>query len=258
MKSFLYNQLRDRWRNFINDSRTEKFDKDLFKKFPHLNYLENNGFAYAILNNISFEIEHCSENFYEVLGLDEINFTRYGTSVFIEAIDKNQSNFLSLLPQYFQEYWHNIALGKRKDIIRSTIGLKFQHKEKGTIRLSIQTHILEVNSLEAPTYLLVIYQDISYMMKDDFYWFRFSHIDKMEKAMVYHDGYKEVLKDDILSPREKEILILIVEGKTTNEIADSLFISRTTVNNHRQNMLNRMGVKDTTGLISLSKLCQLI
>ncbi len=258
MKSFLFSQLRDRWYNFIREPKNGQFDKDLFIKFPHLKYLENNGFAYAILNNISFEIEHYSSNFYEVLGLDEMNFIRHGTSEFIDAVDKSQSNFFILLPHYFQEYWQNIAIGKKKDIIRKTIGLKFHHKEKGIIRLSVQTHIMEVNSFEAPTYLFVIYQDISYMMKDDFYWFRFSHVDKTEKVLVYHDGNKEVLKDDIISLREKEILTLIVEGKSTDEISKLLFISKTTVNNHRQNMLNRLGVKDTTGLIILSKLCQLI
>ena len=162
------------------------------------------------------------------------------------------------MPHYFQEYGQNLALEKRKDIIRKTIGLKFNHKEKGIIWLAVQTHILEVNSFEAPTYLFVIYQDITYMMKDDFYWICFAHIDKTEKVMVYHDGNKEILKDDIISMREKEILKLIVEDKNTDEIADSLFISRITVNNHRQNMLNRMGAKDTTGLTTLAKLCQLI
>ena len=73
--------------------------------------------------------------------------------------------------------------------------------------------------------------------------------------MVYHSDLDITLKGDILSVREKEILRLIIEGKSTNEIALELFISRTTVNNHRQNMLNRVGVKDTTGLIILMKLC---
>ena len=73
--------------------------------------------------------------------------------------------------------------------------------------------------------------------------------------MVYHSDLDITLKGDILSVREKEILRLIIEGKSTNEIAKKLFISRITVNNHRQNMLNRVGVKDTTGLIILMKLC---
>ena len=73
--------------------------------------------------------------------------------------------------------------------------------------------------------------------------------------MVYHSDLNITLKGDILSVREKEILRLIIEGKSTNEIAKKLFISRITVNNHRQNMLNRVGVKDTTGLIILMKLC---
>jgi DNA-binding CsgD family transcriptional regulator len=69
---------------------------------------------------------------------------------------------------------------------------------------------------------------------------------------------KEVLKGDIISTREREILLLISEGKNTDDIAKKLFISRITVNNHRQNMLNRIGVKDTTGLITIAKLCKLI
>ena len=73
--------------------------------------------------------------------------------------------------------------------------------------------------------------------------------------MVYHSDLDITLKGDILSVREKEKLRLIIEGKSTNEIAKKLFISRITVNNHRQNMLNRVGVKDTTGLIILMKLC---
>jgi DNA-binding CsgD family transcriptional regulator len=37
-----------------------------------------------------------------------------------------------------------------------------------------------------------------------------------------------------------------------------LFISPNTVNNHRQNMLNRLGVRDTTALVQLCKTCGII
>lgn len=52
-----------------------------------------------------------------------------------------------------------------------------------------------------------------------------------------------------LSRREKEILALIVEEHTTSEIAKALFISFGTVETHRRNMLNKLGLRNTAGLV---------
>lgn len=54
-----------------------------------------------------------------------------------------------------------------------------------------------------------------------------------------------------LSKREKEILKLILEEHTTQEIADKLFLSAGTVETHRRNMLNKMGVRNTAGLVRI-------
>lgn len=53
----------------------------------------------------------------------------------------------------------------------------------------------------------------------------------------------------ILSTREKEILRMIGEGKTSNEIADQLFISKSTVDTHRKNILKKMDLYGKTDLI---------
>lgn len=49
-----------------------------------------------------------------------------------------------------------------------------------------------------------------------------------------------------LSGREKEILTMIQNGKKSKEIAEALFISINTVNRHRQNILEKMRVGNTT------------
>lgn len=49
----------------------------------------------------------------------------------------------------------------------------------------------------------------------------------------------------LLSEREKEILQLIAHGKTSKEIASFLSISIHTVNRHRQNILEKLGVKNS-------------
>ena len=52
-----------------------------------------------------------------------------------------------------------------------------------------------------------------------------------------------------LSAREKEILGLIIDEKTTQEIATQLFISFGTVETHRRNIMIKLGVKNTAGLV---------
>lgn len=52
-----------------------------------------------------------------------------------------------------------------------------------------------------------------------------------------------------LSRREIEILLLIAEGLTNNEIAEKLFTSRRTVEGHRQNILEKTGARNTATLI---------
>jgi DNA-binding NarL/FixJ family response regulator len=52
-----------------------------------------------------------------------------------------------------------------------------------------------------------------------------------------------------LSPRELDVLKLICQEKNTQEIADALFISYNTVETHRANILLKVGVKNTAGLV---------
>ena len=60
-------------------------------------------------------------------------------------------------------------------------------------------------------------------------------------------GAKE-LPDDPLSARESEVVKLIAEGYTSKEIGDTLFISEKTVERHRSNVLEKLGLRDRVAL----------
>jgi DNA-binding NarL/FixJ family response regulator len=53
---------------------------------------------------------------------------------------------------------------------------------------------------------------------------------------------------DVLTPRELEVLKLIAEAHTSKEIADLLFISIKTVERHRQNILDKLGMRNRVEL----------
>ncbi|MFJ8595240.1 response regulator [Streptomyces sp. NPDC093598] len=52
----------------------------------------------------------------------------------------------------------------------------------------------------------------------------------------------------ILTPREEEVLKLVAEGHSSKEIADLLFISIKTVQRHRANLLQKLGLRDRLDL----------
>lgn len=60
---------------------------------------------------------------------------------------------------------------------------------------------------------------------------------------------KANLSDVHLSDRELEVLKLICEGYSNNEIAEKLFISAHTVDGHRRNLISKTGVKNAPNLV---------
>ena len=84
-----------------------------------------------------------------------------------------------------------------------------------------------------------------------------------EKGFYYNANVMEVIRDNMmgknpvkpqrsfeveLTGREKEVLQLICEECTNQEIADKLFISNRTVEGHRNNLLSKLGCRNTAGL----------
>ena len=52
-----------------------------------------------------------------------------------------------------------------------------------------------------------------------------------------------------LSKRELEIIAMIADGLTNKDIAEKLFLSTHTVTTHRKNVMNKLGVKNTAGIV---------
>ena len=77
-------------------------------------------------------------------------------------------------------------------------------------------------------------------------------LDKIRSAAQIEESNAEARIHVDISERESEILQLIGEGYTNMEIADKLFISKRTVEGHRQNLIDKMGVKNSAALIKIA------
>jgi DNA-binding NarL/FixJ family response regulator len=115
----------------------------------------------------------------------------------------------------------------------------------------------------------LLYQAISsgadgYVLKEDSDKELYSAIKKVRQGKIYiSPRLTEGLTNDLtqtrrgifkpafepLTKREMEVLRLIAQGKSSKEIANLLFISIRTAQNHRFKIMNKLGIKKTTDLI---------
>lgn len=78
-------------------------------------------------------------------------------------------------------------------------------------------------------------------------------LDELDNANINDPAIRNngTHKNELFTKRERQILTLLSDGKSSNEIAQELFISVNTVRNHRASMLLKAKVKNTVQLLRL-------
>ena len=134
------------------------------------------------------------------------------------------------------------------------------------IRPEVKILILTMHKDKEYLYLALSAGAKGYLLKEDADKELFSAIEKVRQGKTYisphfseeivddlvqvgRGGAKTVFEVDPLTPREREVLKLIAEGKSSKEIAQLLFISVPTANNHRANIMGKLGVNKATDLV---------
>jgi DNA-binding CsgD family transcriptional regulator len=131
---------------------------------------------------------------------------------------------------------------------------RMQHKLGHYVRLLQQVITIETDENGAIIKTMGIHSDITDLKNEGLPVLSFIGLDgEPTYENVQVEGKFSFLKpDERFSPREKEILNKLIQGKTSEEIAKELFISKETVNTHRRNMLSKCDVKNTMELVNRS------
>lgn len=105
-----------------------------------------------------------------------------------------------------------------------------------------------------------------YLLKEDADTELFSAIDRIREGKIYvspsfkeyileewsrshRSDYRPTFQPDHLTPRERQVLKLIAEGKTSREIAELLFVSVRTAEHHRTNIMDKLNLRRTADLV---------
>lgn len=128
---------------------------------------------------------------------------------------------------------------------------------KTLLRRNPELKIIALTNLDQLTYLQGM-KDAGargYLLKN-------SSVDEIESAIrkvmagketwLGREDMRESIHDHnqlLLTRREIEVLRLIAEGLTNHEIAEKLFVSDSTVDSHRKNLISKLQVKNTAALV---------
>jgi RNA polymerase sigma factor (sigma-70 family) len=77
-----------------------------------------------------------------------------------------------------------------------------------------------------------------------------SRVTQQLSSALRDEAARETSRDRIeqLTPREKEVLVRVAEGRTSREIAEEFGISHRTVETHRESIMRKLGIRTVAGL----------
>jgi DNA-binding NarL/FixJ family response regulator len=138
-------------------------------------------------------------------------------------------------------------------------------REIRTIQPNVKVLILTMHDNKEYLHQTITAGADGYLLKDDANKDLFSAIERIRDGKNYISprlseelttDWAKIRKGEIAPPesepltlREREVLKLIAEGKSSKEIADLLFISPRTAERHRANMMEKLNLKKTADLI---------
>lgn len=122
-------------------------------------------------------------------------------------------------------------------------GTRYVHKLS---KYNIQGYVLKNASLEE------LLQALRAVVDGGTYFSKDIHIGDRDEDFRNTITIEDKQIDEILSRRELEVLRLICKEYSNAEIADKLFLSVSTVETHRKNLIAKLGVNNTVGLVKFA------
>ena len=215
----------------------------------HISFLESlsilQNSVVSIFDLAQMEHAYLSPNFADLLGWDPEKVSSPETEYIDQRMHPDD------LLHFNQVSWQFFELILRVDpvwreqmkFIKLIMDYRTQGKDGNYVRVIEQHKLLELDKY-GNAWLSMSVMDIS-PDQDMTSLCRYRLVNTLT-GQLYHFPSVELITEHKLSFREKEILQLLGKGLISKQIADKLFISVNTVNTHRQRIIEKLNVSNTT------------
>lgn len=213
------------------------------------------GTALAILDISTFQYAGIWGNLESLLGWTKEELFEGGVPFYVSKFLPADQRGFAIVSQYFNDYIGMLGPADLRQV-RLLYDYKITRKDGRQVRVGQESIILKADEAGRIVYLLALVSDISHLKKEGRQHFCFQNGPE-SRLYVIDNETDACVQLEMLSKRETEIARLLGQNMTSEQIADRLSISLHTVNTHRQHMIRKMGLSDTTDLLNFLKVYRL-
>jgi len=208
-----------------------------------------------------FEPLYFSKNVEQVLGHPVEELLKSKSFLFFKLLAFNQISTVFQIIKWVKAFWSHKKTKASQSQKMETYYCGIQTKPiNGKSKTFLIRNSYKLGQKqEFPKTMVFYFTDITHLFRGDFYWVIFRSTWLNGKFSKIHSS--RITKKEsynLITEREKEILLKFSDGKSNKEIGECLEISTGTVEKHRRNMLEKTGARDTTALIHFCKLCKIL
>jgi len=198
-----------------------------------------------LLCNRSHPNLHClSVNCENVLGLTDKEFENLSVYDFIKLIHPDDVRAV-------QQSFEFINASEPYDPITHRFALHYRFKGKNGKYLYLIDEKLAIKTENQKYVYFTMFRNASQDEKFHYVKLEIQQLSKGKLIKVY--SYNPRQLDNVMTPRQHEIVKLIVRGFSNQEIAEKLHLSINTVKNHKQLLFKRINVKSSIELASYAR-----
>lgn len=256
-----FNQYLDYWERErgMTSEAFEIIAENLRKQIEFQEFSRYEKLVKVYFDQSRFRCLFITENIKELIGYTREDVMKYNVALLFYRLSFEHIGFPLKTTKFALNIHSKVPIDVVTQNFRIVVcGFKVKNKDGRVCRILMKYKPTTFDEKGLTQAAFVTFEDVSYLLKDDFYWGRASFGENNEFNYYFQSHQKTELAQDIISDREKEVLRLIARGMESKEIGRELFISSGTVDNHRKNMLARTGARDTTALVQLCLFCGII
>lgn len=224
------------------------------KKLIELDYFyPYNSTFYCITNTVQQNFEYISKNFTACTGLERDVMLKGGMDFFWSLFHPDDIQpWIKSLQQLMAFTMTELTEDQRKRM-SYTWNYRIKNGEGNYVNIIQNTTPLQFDSQNKPIIGLAHYTVLHGAIQMDICASAKFLNENNEYETLYYQNISNSNILDIISNRERDVVRLLLLKKTSDEIADTLNISKHTVDTHRRNILKKLNLSSTFELINFFK-----
>ena len=221
------------------------FELEIHKKL--LNFFHIGPYYYYIFNCTTAEVEFTSQSVKQVLGLSTAE--DFSINHLLDIIHPEDLHYFYDFESKVTHFFTTLPPDK---VLKYKVSYGYRARRQDGRYINILQQVVTIQSNENGAVIRVLgtHTDITHLNAGNGSTLSFIGLDGEPSYYdVNEDQVSHIPQKELFTKREKEVVELLLLNQTSKEIAETLFISKLTVDGHRKNLLKKANCNSTAELI---------